>query len=450
MITLASPHRPSNTFEALTLATIQNWKRLEGIVTNNVILPHTRFANLPNEQDILLLLPGHVVTLDMKELWPGKYRDSQGGWEHEGLDSWTRVEGFSHPMEIAFKKGKVVESFLASRTRQGGSQPKVLSCIVVPDACDVRDLTFRQDHRTSLGARLLLSRLAELEDTLLADLSAEDPQRRPSPSEIATIFGADRYVDVDSSACRLSDDLEITSYLETRDRPVPRRVYLGRQPSIPRRRLRVEVCPYDTLDREAASLMRAHRSNLLTLQEVQDPGVLRLYDHRLTPSAAVFVTEFFSSRTLADLLPANSDGLTWQILAPLFAGVCTTLHAAHKAGIIHRYLDPSCILVGGDPPSEIRVRDFFGAAVLDTSTLGQDPAANVYDAPERQPGATAGPWLDAFSVGRCIRFALTGNPLSWPNSPEGLASVLKRLEDPPIAREYAWKDLLRLLGVSAV
>lgn len=440
----AASRRPQNQFEHLVLATIGKFHRLDGVVTNNVILPHP-MRSLPNEHDILVLLAGRVVTIDAKELWPGDYRDTAGGWEYLKDQHWNRIEGFSHPIEIAFKKGKVAETFVRSQLGTGTAIPEVLSCIVVPDGCDVSKLGIMSGGRTPLGARLLIVRLCELEDALLADADAFR-QRRPLPDELAAALRVEHLSDADPTACLLSDELEVLELLEVRRRPISRTVYLGKQHRPRERRVRIEVCPYSTDDaRTVESLMRAHRSHLVALQEAAIPGVIRLYDHRVAPTATVFVHEFFSRQSLTDHI--QRDSLSWTVARCLAEKLVATLDALHSSGVVHRYLDPSSVLVAGHPPSDIRVRDFFGARSLDVSTIGQDPAASPYDPPERGPDATPHPSMDWFSVGRCVRAMLTCDPFGWPGGdvPSALQSCLAALEDVPSKREEGWRRLRRLV-----
>ena len=86
----------------------------EGIATNNVIIPHVKFRNLPNEHDILVLTDGRVYTLEAKQLAAGFYRGASGGaWEYRTEQSdWRPVQFLAHPLDVAFKKARVLESFV--------------------------------------------------------------------------------------------------------------------------------------------------------------------------------------------------------------------------------------------------------------------------------------------------------------------------------------------------
>lgn len=442
MMRVVSSRVPQNGFERLLLARIGAFERLDGIITNNVILPNP-VRSLPNEHDMIVLLTGRLVTIDAKELWPGAYRDGANGWEHQREGRWETIEGFVHPIEIAFKKARVAEKLVRLRLDPGTPVPEVLSCIVVPDGCDVTGLGVTAHGKTPLGARLLIARVSELEDVLLAD-TKQFRQRRPSLDELARILGIAHLSPADPIACFLSKDLEVIELLEQRPRPVPRMVYLGIQRKPRQRRVRIEVCPYASDSRPAEALMRAHRSHMVTLQEVACPGVMRLYDHRVTPTATVFVYELFSRYSLAEIV--QKQVLEWSVACPLIARLLEVFDALHASRIVHRYLDPSSILVAGTPPREVRICDFFGARSMDVSTLGQDPATSPFDPPERHPDAPPEPAMDWFSIGRCIRFMLTGDPFGMPSAgvPSELGACLTALEGGPARRAEGWRRLRRI------
>ena len=208
-------------FEARILDALARAPGPDGLATNNVIIPHVKFRNLPNEHDLLVFTEGKVYTLDGKGLEPGSYRGSGGGgWEYsrDGL-SWEPVTFMTHPEEVAFKKARVTEGYLRSRLPADNSipMPQVISVIVVPDEADVSGLAWGAAG-TATGARLLLTRLGDLAACLDADDRAHR-QRRPTVDELAALFHVERPNAASALPCYLSPHLRVDAFLGHTVRP---------------------------------------------------------------------------------------------------------------------------------------------------------------------------------------------------------------------------------------
>lgn len=447
---LISARTPDNPFEQEVLATLAG-SALAGVVTNNLLLPNVQFRNLPNEHDVVALLPGRVVTIDAKALEPGAYRDAGDGWEFRPPDGeWTPATFMGPPTDIAFKKARVLEELLRRRREDGASfrMPQVVSCIAVPDQCDVRELGFRTDGRLETGARLYLARCSDLPAVLAGDVAAY-PEKRPRPDEIVEAVGIRALRPDRSSACWLSSSLRIVESLGMREQPIPRGVYRA-EDVVVRRAVRVEVCPLYVPGREVRRVVRGYRSEAQALDRVRHPAVLRLHNALTTPVAVVLVYELFSEWTLQDEI--ESRPLPWDEACELMAPVVGALGEAHRAGIVHRYLNPSCILLSEQRPREVRLYGFFGAAVGDQSTIGAHAVDDPYGAPERGDATRGSSHMDAYSVGRCMIAAVTGHPLETPvaaSLPPDVAALLHGLTaTEPADRAEPWRALQRRLGVA--
>lgn len=452
---VASPRSVVDSFEQQILDTLARAQLPEGLVTNSVIIPHVKFRNLPNEHDLLVFTEGKVYTLDGKALEPGSYRSfGSGQWEYSRDSlSWEPVTFMTHPEEVAFKKARVTESYLRTQLQADKSipLPQVISVIVVPDDADVSGLAWNTTG-TATAARLLLTRVSDLARCLDADHNA-NRQRRPTVDELADLFHVDRQCLTTTLPCYLSTHLRIDAKLDSTVRPVKRDVYRGFDEQL-RRVVRVEVLPKYGGDQSAALRLRAFRSNLLVLQELQHDALLRLYGQYDTPMALILVTEFFNNHTLQDVI--DERRLNWTDTRMLFKPVVELLCKAHKhkERIVHRHLDPSCILIeSGGGFNEVRVQGFFGAVVGGYSTIGDttDEDSNPYLAPERRDAqARHGELQDAYSVGRCICAAMTGDPSHFP--PEKLvgSEIITILEGLtayiPNDRRDAWDRLSALLA----
>ena len=106
------------------------------------------------------------------------------------------------------------------------------------------------------------------------------------------------------------------------------------------------------------------------------------------------------------------------------------LHAAHRAGVVHRDVKPGNIIMA--PSGNVKLTDFGIARSQDTSTItdsGSITGTATYLSPEQASGETATESSDLYSLGVVIYSCLSG---AVPFTRDGpVAIALAHLKDPP-------------------
>jgi len=206
----------------------------------------------------------------------------------------------------------------------------------------------------------------------------------------------------------------------------------------------------------AASLERFKREILLA-RRVTHPNICRTFDLFVErrPGAEpllVIAMERLDGPTLSRFL-RDRGPLDVEEALPIAVQLCRGLAAAHAAGVVHRDLKSSNVmLTTGGPTSEPGPRavitDFGIAragdeeAALDRLTAsGQIIGTPAYVAPEQVRGDRAGPRADIYSLGVVLFEMVTGEQPFQGRGP--LATAVKRLEEPapsPAARRPGLDD----------
>jgi tetratricopeptide (TPR) repeat protein len=202
-------------------------------------------------------------------------------------------------------------------------------------------------------------------------------------------------------------------------------VYLARDPRLDRpvaiKLLRHRLTLGSTrerLIREARAAASLDHPNTVPLHEVGETADGRLY---LTMAYA-------GDRTLADRLRLGPLGYTEA--ATLGGRVAEALAAAHRAGIVHRDVKPSNIILSGD--GRPRLVDFGIAAVAGIDPAGGPTAGTLpYMSPEQVRDGPVDHRTDLWSLGVVLYEMLTGyRPFRGTDRDALIGSILERRSVP--------------------
>ncbi len=216
-------------------------------------------------------------------------------------------------------------------------------------------------------------------------------------------------------------------------------------------RLAADRATWDAFFEEvAASSAIAHRG----VVEVIDWGV----SFGPGEPAVWIAMELVRGLTLSALVAARGPLSVAQV-REVGDGLLDVLESAHAAGVVHRDISPSNVMIDPDAvplAGSLRLLDFGLADIPGRSTHGADPllsapgrgvVANApYASPEHLTGASVVEESDVYQVGATLWFALTGSPpFTGPTERvvrDHLSAPLPRLRD---SRPDVPKDLERAL-----
>ena len=145
-----------------------------------------------------------------------------------------------------------------------------------------------------------------------------------------------------------------------------------------------------------------------TSGRLNDPAIVTVYDVITDGGATYIVMELVEAPTLADLV-AERGPLSPGAVAAIGEQVLSALTVAHRAGIVHRDVKPSNIMVGAD--GRVKLTDFGIAQAVDDPRLtasGFLVGSPAFMAPERISGQDATPASDLWSLGATLYYAAEG------------------------------------------
>ena len=166
----------------------------------------------------------------------------------------------------------------------------------------------------------------------------------------------------------------------------------------------------------SSNQVRRFVQEAMALRLIDHPGIVRVYDTGyLHDGRPYFVMELLEGRSLASMLGERgriSPAESLEILGP----VCEMLQLAHEAGIVHRDIKASNIMVTGGPEDRtIKLLDFGLAKLVNTeqSASMQTSVGVVLGtlhsmSPEQIMGGTVDERTDIYALGALLHRLLTG------------------------------------------
>jgi serine/threonine protein kinase len=168
---------------------------------------------------------------------------------------------------------------------------------------------------------------------------------------------------------------------------------------------------------------------------ISSPSVVTIFDVVDDGDMPWIVMELLHARTLSQVL-AGEGPLAAHEVARIGLSLLDALEAAHAAGVLHRDVKPSNVMIDGR--GTVVLTD-FGAAALDgdatLTTSGAIIGSPAYLAPERARGEPTTASSDLWSLGATLYTAVEGRP---PFHREGqLATLVAVMNDDPAPPEHA-------------
>jgi len=168
--------------------------------------------------------------------------------------------------------------------------------------------------------------------------------------------------------------------------------------------------------REGKAAARAERE-AAAASRLRHPACLRAYAFARDPRHVYIAYEFVPGRTFREAL--RSGELTDASALEACAQICDGLAHAHAAGIVHRDVKPSNVLLAEGEGVSVRLLDFGLAQMAEAESLtaqGDVPGTLAYISPERLAGEEATAAADVWAVGVMLWESLAGRHPFWQTS----------------------------------
>ena len=161
---------------------------------------------------------------------------------------------------------------------------------------------------------------------------------------------------------------------------------------------------------------------------------MRIYDWGQEQGTYYIVMEYVEGRSIADVLRSTGP-LQPNRAAKIAADMASALANAHDAGLVHRDVKLSNVMVSDD--GEVKVTDFgIATALIDRDSgetltqIGSVTGTATYFSPEQAQGKPLDGRSDLYSLGVVLYEMIVGEPPFSADTPTAVA--VKHVQDRPV------------------
>lgn len=181
---------------------------------------------------------------------------------------------------------------------------------------------------------------------------------------------------------------------------------------------------------------------------VNHEGIANVYDYGEENGSAYLVMELVPGEALSTVLERERVLPAEQVM-DIVSQTASALHAAHRAGLVHRDIKPGNLLI--TPDGRVKITDFGIARIADQVPLtatGQVMGTVQYLSPEQASGHAATPATDVYSLGIVAYECLAGRrPFTGESQ---VAIAMAHINDAPPALPVTVPEPIRNLVLSAL
>ncbi len=173
----------------------------------------------------------------------------------------------------------------------------------------------------------------------------------------------------------------------------------------------------DSLDDEDAASQHAQatarerlRREAMALKRIKDPGVCSIVDMEIDDALAFIVTELIEGKNLREDVMQNGR-YVGEDLERLASKLIDAVRAVHAAGIVHRDIKPTNVMISVTGPVLVDFGIAMGEGESHVTSTGLVMGTPGFIAPEIIEGVEANDATDWWSTASVLAFAATGAPV---------------------------------------